>query len=73
MSTNDFGFTTHTEDEISGKFSEKDYQDRLKKLESLIMPLLDNLIKTSDQEIIKWPNRKLPLQTLKSDIQKLTK
>lgn len=72
---NDFGFTTHNEDELlqKTKFSEDDYKNRLKKIEKLILPLIENLIKTSDNEIIKWPNRKEPLQKLLAEIKELTK
>ena len=37
---------------------EKDVNDKLKKLEGLIMPLLANLLKNPDKDFIKWPNRK---------------
>jgi hypothetical protein len=36
---------------------DKESNDKLKKLEALIMPLLLNLKKNPDKEIIKWPNR----------------
>jgi hypothetical protein len=37
---------------------------RLKAAEDLIMPLLASLLKTSDQQYIKWPNREKPLKDL---------
>lgn len=37
---------------------EKDVNDKLKKVEALIMPLLSNLLKNPDKDFIKWPNRK---------------
>lgn len=39
---------TNTEQEVKGKLIE---------VEKLIMPLLVNLLKTSDREYIHWPNR----------------
>ena len=36
---------------------EKDVNDKLKKVEALIMPLLANLLKNPDKDYIKWPNR----------------
>jgi len=39
---------TQAQDEISGKVTE---------LEKIVMPLLVNLLKTSDKEYIHWPNR----------------
>lgn len=37
---------------------EKDVNDKLKKVEALIMPLLANLLKNPEKDFIKWPNRK---------------
>ena len=34
------------------------YKDRLHEVEKLVMPLLVNLLKTSDKEYIYWPDRK---------------
>lgn len=36
---------------------EKDTKEKLKTLESLIMPLLVNLMKNPDKDYIHWPNR----------------
>lgn len=70
---NDFGFTATDEEEYNAVIAEKDdtvqeYKDRLKEVEKIIMPLLINLLKTSNQPIIKWPNRKAILE---SQIQKI--
>jgi len=37
---------------------ESGYKDRLYECEKLVMPLLVNLLKTSDKEYIYWPDRK---------------
>ena len=37
---------------------ESAYKDRLYEVEKLVMPLLVNLLKTSDKEYIYWPDRK---------------
>ena len=37
---------------------ESKYKDRLYEVEKLVMPLLVNLLKTSDKEYIYWPDRK---------------
>jgi hypothetical protein len=37
---------------------EKDVNDKLKKVEALIMPLFANLLKNPEKDFIKWPNRK---------------
>jgi uncharacterized protein YaaN involved in tellurite resistance len=69
----DFGFTATDEEEYNAVIAEKDgtvqeYKDRLHEVEKLIMPFLTKLLKTADQPIIKWPNRK---QTLEAQIQKI--
>ena len=69
----DFGFTAVDEVEYEAVIAEKDgtvqaYQDRLKEVEKIILPFLTKLLKTSDQPIIKWPNRK-PI--LEAQIQKI--
>ena len=33
------------------------YKDQMKKLEKLVLPLLYNLMKNTENEYIKWPNR----------------
>jgi len=43
-----------TEQEVRGKLTE---------VEKLIMPLLVNLLKTSDKDYIHWPNRKDKIQS----------
>lgn len=62
----DFGYT---EDDNSTKKQ----VNKMQELEDLILPLIDNLIKTSDKDIIKWPNRKGPLEELRAKIIKLTR
>jgi hypothetical protein len=69
----DFGFTTVDEAEYEAVIAEKEetveeYKERLKQVEKIIMPFLTNLLKTADQPIIKWPNRK---PVLESQIQKI--
>jgi hypothetical protein len=69
----DFGFTATDEEEYNAVIAEKDgtvqeYKDRLHEVEKIILPFLTKLLKTSDQPIIKWPNRK-PI--LESQIQKI--
>jgi len=69
----DFGFTAIDEEEYNAVIAEKDdtveeYKKRLEQVEKLVLPFLTKLLKTSDQPIIKWPNRK-PI--LESQIQKI--
>jgi nucleoside-triphosphatase THEP1 len=70
---NDFGFTAVDEEEYNAIIAEKDetveeYKVRLQQVEKIIMPFLTNLLKTADQPVIKWPNRK-PI--LEAQIQKI--
>ena len=37
-------------------------KDRLQQVEKIILPFLTKLLKTADQPIIKWPNRKTILE-----------
>ena len=69
----DFGFTAIDEEEYNAVIAEKEetvdeYKTRLKEVEKIILPFLTKLLKTSDQPIIKWPNRG-PL--LEAQIQKI--
>ena len=69
----DFGFTATDEEEYNSVIAEIDdtvqeYKERLQQVEKLIMPFLTKLLKTADQPIIKWPNRK---ETLEAQIQKI--
>lgn len=69
----DFGFTTVDESEYEAVIAEKDdtveeYKDRLKQVEKIVLPFLMNLLKTSDQPYIHWPNRK---SVLEEQIQKI--
>ena len=52
---------------------EKDVNDKLKKLEGLIMPLLANLLKNPDKDFIKWPNRKPIIEAQISKILAITR
>lgn len=47
---------------------DKDSNEKLKKVEALILPLLANLLKNPDKDYIKWPNRK-PI--IEAQIQKI--
>jgi hypothetical protein len=82
----DFGFTGVDEHEIKHDvllaLNEKDQaltekelelQNKIKVLESIIIPLLNNLIKTSDKAYIHWPNRKEKCQEMLEKVLKTTR
>jgi hypothetical protein len=55
---NDFGFTFVDESEISKTSDLDDLKSRLTKLRKMFLPLLENLNKNPEKDMIKWPNRK---------------
>ena len=77
-SDDDFGFSTLSEEEYNSVIAEKEetveeYKARLQQVEKIIMPFLTNLLKTADQPIIKWPNRKEVLEKQINKILTLTR
>ena len=69
----DFGFSTVGEAEYEAVIAEKDetveeYKQRLEQVEKIILPFLNKLLKTADQAVIKWPNRK---PVIEAQIQKI--
>jgi hypothetical protein len=69
----DFGFSAVSEEEYNDVLNEKErsvgeYKQRLQEVEKIILPFLTKLLKTADQPIIKWPNRK---EILEQQIQKI--
>lgn len=69
----DFGFTAEDEEDFKAVIAEKDetveeYKQRLQQVEKLILPFLTKLLKTADQPVIKWPNRK---PVIEEQIQKI--
>lgn len=54
----DFGFTFVDESELPTKTDLIDLQNRIRELRDMFLPLLQNLNKNPDKDMIKWPNRK---------------
>ena len=50
-----------------------EYEDRLTKLEQMIVPLLVNLMKNPEKDYIKWPNRKPIIEAQIEKILQLTR
>ena len=74
----DFGFTAEQEEDYESVIAEKDetveeYKQRLEQVEKIILPFLTKLLKTADQPIIKWPNRKTILEAQIQKILNLTR
>jgi hypothetical protein len=79
VTENDFGFSAVSEEEYNARIFDassltaEQYKDRLMKLEKIIIPFLQKLHSTSDQEYIYWPNRKDILETEMKRILELTR
>lgn len=71
----DFGFTTITEEDLSNPYETQlfEYKHKLKELEKIIIPLLMNLMRNPQADIIKWPNRKPILEEKIKEILSLTR
>jgi hypothetical protein len=69
---NDFGFTFTNESELSNDVEISNLQDRLKQLRDMFLPLLENLNKNPDKDMIKWPNRKAVLDKQIKKLKELT-
>jgi len=71
---NDFGFTFTDEEEITTPVYSSlndeviDLKKRLKAVEAIFLPLLENLARDPDKPMIKWPNRK---EVIERQIKKL--
>lgn len=66
MGNDDFGFTEPTN-------YAKSIDLRMERIEQLVLPLIENLIKTSDTPTIHWPNRRPMLEKLLSDLKEITR
>jgi hypothetical protein len=73
--SNDFGFTTATEQELTEPIvtdvraaTVEELKAKLLEVEKMVMPLLVNLMKNPEKEYIKWPNR---VPVIEQQIQKI--
>jgi len=82
----DFGFTGVDEHEIKHDVlrelsakdealtaKEEELAHKIKVLESIIVPLLNNLIKTAEKEYIYWPNRTEKCQEMLDKVLRTTR
>lgn len=61
----DFGFTTEQDTTPALAESLNDYKSRMERMYKAVLPLLNNLEKNPDQEMIKWPNRDKKIKEFK--------
>jgi hypothetical protein len=87
LSDFDFGFTAVSEDELKtiereleAKVAHQDtqlkqvaasYEQKLKTLYTMVMPLLNNLAKDADKDYIYWPDRQKKMQDFIKKVQTL--
>ena len=64
----DFGFTFVDGDTLTNTSEVEDLKNRILELKKMFLPLLQNLNKNPEKDMIKWPNRK---ELLDSQIKKL--
>jgi len=61
--TNDFGFTFHDESEIDEQIqkqvsaTEQTYADKLDRVQAIVVPFMQNLMRDPEKVMIRWPNR----------------
>lgn len=82
LEENDFGFTFVDATQIaemnnlkpSSDYEElkKKFSEDLDKLEKLVLPLLNNLLKSPEQEYIHWKDRETPIRNQIAKITKIT-
>jgi hypothetical protein len=69
----DFGFTTFSEQELTNTEEIDNLKNRLNSVRKMFEPLLLNLMKNPDKEMIKWPNRKEILEKQLEKLREITK
>ena len=69
----DFGFTIVDETELTSGHAlrSEELTDKLQMMYDAILPLLRNLSKNPDQEIIKWPDRKEKILEFKKRLESI--
>ena len=73
----DFGFTFANESEIQqvavqdADAANQELTDKLQMMYDSVIPLLKNLSKNPEQDIIKWPNRKAKITEFKNKLDKI--
>jgi hypothetical protein len=61
------------QDNVAANATEDEMRDKIRQLEAIIVPLLNNLLKTADKEWIHWPNRRETVQLQLDKVLKITR
>jgi hypothetical protein len=68
----DYGFTFVDGSTLPAENDLIDLENRIKELRNMFLPLLENLNKNPEKDMIKWPNRKYLLDKQISKLLQLT-
>jgi len=60
-------------DNVAANATEDEMRESIRSLEAIIVPLLNNLLKTADKEWIHWPNRREVVQRQLDAVLKITR
>jgi hypothetical protein len=60
-------------DNFDENVSDTELKNKIKQLEAIIVPLLNNLLKTADKEYIYWPNRRDTVQKQLDKVLEITR
>jgi hypothetical protein len=58
---------------VASSATETEMRDKIRQLEAIVVPLLNNLLKTADKEWIHWPNRREVCQRQLDAVLKITR
>jgi len=67
----DFGFTMVSEEDMI--YNSQTYKDKMLKLHKMITPLLKNLLKDPDKDVIHWPGREKKIKDFIKKIDEIVK
>jgi hypothetical protein len=60
-------------DNVASTATETEMREKIRQLEAIVVPLLNNLLKTADKEWIHWPNRREVCQRQLDAVLKITR
>jgi len=61
------------QDNVASSATEDEMREKIRQLEAIVVPLLNNLLKTADKEWIHWPNRREICQKQLDAVLKITR
>ena len=61
------------QDGVAANATESEMREKIRSLEAIVVPLLNNLLKTAEKEWIHWPNRREVCQRQLDAVLKITR